>query len=185
MGLLGSAKTRLRLCAPGDRRHAGGHRGTAAGLGLDLQPAGHPVQPLPHRDQPEAVAVRWLRNRGRLEALSVVPHPQPKLPFVIGEMGVDGRDAGANIKRFKEAQAAVLKEPRFQGNVAVVKTDLFWDEDAAAVFKKGWRAHIDEWSKVGSDFPYHYLGSAKTMLAIGRAFGTAMLVLRGEKKSAN
>jgi hypothetical protein len=107
---------------------------------------------------------------------------QPKLPFVIGEMGVDGRNAGANVKRFKEAQAAVLKEPRFRGNVAVVKTDVFWDEEAEAVFKKGWREHIDEWNKVGSDFPYHYLGSAKTMLAIGRAFGEAMLELRGEKK---
>jgi alpha-galactosidase len=35
---------------------------------------------------------------------------------------------------------------------------------------------------VGSDYPYHYLGSAKTMLQIGRAFGDAVLDLRGEKK---
>lgn len=45
------------------------------------------------------------------------------------------------------------------------------------MFKKGWRENIDEWNKVGSDFPYYYLGSAKTMLAMGRAFGTEMLKL--------
>src|SRR5262249_5573386 len=50
------------------------------------------------------------------------------------------------------------------------------------VFKKGWRENIDDWNKVGSDFPYHYLGSAKTMLRIGRAFGEAVLDLRGETK---
>jgi hypothetical protein len=63
-----------------------------------------------------------------------------------------------------------------------VKTDQFWDKEADAVFKKGWREHIDEWNKVGSDFGYHYLGSVKTMTQIGRAFGESMLELRGEKK---
>jgi hypothetical protein len=107
----------------------------------------------------------------------------PKLPFVIGQMGVDGASPGAGIKKFKEAQAAVLDEDRFKGNVSLVKTDVFWDTDAEAVFKKGWREHLDEWNKVGSDFPYHYLGSGKTMLAIGRAFGESVIELRGEKKS--
>jgi alpha-galactosidase len=106
----------------------------------------------------------------------------PKLPFVIGEMGIDGTSPGANIKRFKQAQAGVLKVAEFKGNVALVKTDIFWDAEAHAVFKKGWRKHIDEWNKVGSDYPFHYLGSAKTMIAIGRAMGEAMLKLRGEKK---
>jgi alpha-galactosidase len=106
----------------------------------------------------------------------------PGLPFVIGQMGVDGEKPGANVKKFKEAQAAVMKLPEFKGNVALVKTDAFWDKDAEAVFKKGWREHIDEWNKVGSDYPYHYLGSVKTMCGIGRAFGEAVLELRGEKR---
>ncbi len=63
-----------------------------------------------------------------------------------------------------------------------MKTDQFWDNDAEAVFKKGWRENLDEWNKVGSDFPFHYLGSAKTMFNIGHAFGEAVLELRGEKK---
>jgi alpha-galactosidase len=50
------------------------------------------------------------------------------------------------------------------------------------VFKKGWREHKDEWNKVGSEFPYHYLGSVKTMIQIGEAFGKSMLELRGEKQ---
>ena len=104
----------------------------------------------------------------------------PDMPFVIGEMGVDGEKPGANIRKFKDAQAAILKLAEFNGNVAVVKTDVFWDTAAEAVFKKDWRKHIDEWNKVGSDYPYHYLGSAKTMLAIGRAMGEAMLKLRAE-----
>lgn len=106
----------------------------------------------------------------------------PKLPFVVGQMGVDGENAGANVKRFKEAQAAVMQRPEFKGNVALVKTDAFWDKEAEAVFKKGWREHLDEWNKLGSDYPYHYLGSVKTMLGIGRGFGEAVLDLRGEKK---
>ena len=37
--------------------------------------------------------------------------------------------------------------------MALVKTDVFWDTEAEAVFKKGWRENMDEWNKVGSDFP--------------------------------
>ncbi len=105
----------------------------------------------------------------------------PKLPFVIGEMGVDGVNASAGVKRFKAAQAAVLEEPSFKGNVALVKTDVFWDTEAEAVFKKGWRENLVEWNKLGSDFPFHYLGSPRTMLSIGTAFGHSVLELRGEK----
>lgn len=71
---------------------------------------------------------------------------------------------------------------RAAGNVALVKTDAFCVTGAEAVFKAGWREHTDEWNTVGSDYPYHYLGSAKTMCKIGRAFGAAALELRGETK---
>jgi alpha-galactosidase len=107
----------------------------------------------------------------------------PTLPVVIGEMGVDGANPNANVKRFKDAQAAIAAVPEFKGNVALVKTDLFWDTEAEAVFKKGWRQNLDEWNKVGSDYPYHYLGSPRMLLAIGRAFGEALLTLRGEHKA--
>jgi alpha-galactosidase len=92
-------------------------------------------------------------------------------------MGVDGDGAGDNIKKFKAAQAAVMEDPVAKTNVAFVKTDVFWDTEAAAVFKKGWREHIDEWNTVGSDYPYHYLGSAKTLCRIGKALADAAIHL--------
>jgi alpha-galactosidase len=105
----------------------------------------------------------------------------PQLPFVIGQMGVDGLRPNASVQRFKDAQARVLELPEFQKNVALVKTDAFWDTEAEAVFKKGWREHLEEWNTVGSDYGYHYYGSAKTMLRMGRAFAEALLELRGER----
>ncbi len=101
----------------------------------------------------------------------------PALPFVVGQMGVDGLKASADVQRFKAAQAAILDLPEFKGNVALVKTDIFWDLEAEAIFKKGWRENIDEWNKVGSDWPFHYLGSAKTLCAIGKAMAEAVIEL--------
>jgi alpha-galactosidase len=106
----------------------------------------------------------------------------PKLPFVIGQMGVDGDHPGANVVKFKAAQAAVMESPEFKDNyVALVKTDVFWDTAAEAVFKKDWRENIDEWNKVGSDYPYHYLGSPRTMKGIGGALAKAALELQSHK----
>jgi alpha-galactosidase len=105
----------------------------------------------------------------------------PKLPIVIGQMGVDGAKANKGVQTFKEAQAKAAALEEFRGNVKLVKTDVFWDATAQAVYDKGWREHIDEWNKVGSDWPFHYLGSAKTFSQIGKAFGEAMIDLRTAK----
>jgi alpha-galactosidase len=105
----------------------------------------------------------------------------PKLPFVIGQMGVDGAEAGDKVRKFKAAQAEAADLPEFKGNVELVKTDVFWDAEAHAVYKKGWRQNLEEWNTVGSDFPFHYLGSARTLSRIGRAFGEAALRLNGVK----
>jgi serine/threonine protein kinase len=103
---------------------------------------------------------------------------RPKLPFVIGQMGAfPGSEPGTKDAKFRAAQAAVAEIPEFTGNVKVVATDSFWDHEAYAVFKSGWQDHIDEWNKVGSDYPFLYLGSAKTNCQIGRAFGEALLEL--------
>ena len=107
----------------------------------------------------------------------------PKLPFVIGQIGVGGvEDANEKKKAFKDAQAAPAEFPEFKGNVAVVKTDQYWDVEAAAVYAKGWKQHLDEWNKIGSDYPFHYLGSVKTYGRIGRAFAQAILELSEKKK---
>ena len=103
----------------------------------------------------------------------------PNLPFVIGQLGVDPDSVrpGTNDANFRVAQAAVAALPEFKGNVKLVETDPFWDREADAVLKKGVENHKDEWDKVGCDGGYHYLGSAKTFCAIGKAFGEAMIEL--------
>lgn len=110
----------------------------------------------------------------------------PKLPFVVGQLGVGGIGR-PNEKRdaFKAAQAAATVRPEFEGNVALVLTDQYWDEDAQTVFDKGWREHQEEWSKVGSDRPYHYLGSPRTVCDIGRALAKAVLELRPASATAD
>ena len=107
----------------------------------------------------------------------------PELPFVIGVLGVggpEGTDARPNPKKeaFKKAQAAAGERPEFAGNVAVVHTDQFWDMEADAVFKKGWKENFEEWQKIGSDRPYHYLGSVKCYSRIGGALADALIELQ-------
>jgi alpha-galactosidase len=59
-----------------------------------------------------------------------------------------------------------------------VQTDQYGDLEADAVFRKGWRENTDEWNRVGSDFPYHYQGSAKCYSRIGQAFAQAVIQLQ-------
>ena len=35
---------------------------------------------------------------------------------------------------------------------------------------------LDEWNKVGSDYPYHYLGSPRTLCGIGRAWTDSIIL---------
>lgn len=78
----------------------------------------------------------------------------PKLPFVIGVLGVGGPVAeyGAEEKRyaathqnFRDAMAAPAKLPEFQGNVAAVLTEKYWDRELKAARKKD--ADIKEQAK--------------------------------------
>jgi alpha-galactosidase len=106
----------------------------------------------------------------------------PNLPFVIAQVGFDGANPNKHVSDLKAAQAEAAALPEFKGNVALVKTDLYWDTEAEAVFKKGWRENLAEWNTVGSDFGYHYYGSPKFMLKAGDAMGRAMVELVAEKK---
>ncbi|MBM3826853.1 MAG: sialate O-acetylesterase [Verrucomicrobia bacterium] len=60
-----------------------------------------------------------------------------KLPFVIGVMGVGGKDPGSEDNlAFREAMAAPAARPEFQGNVLAVRTAPFWDERLGAIQEK-------------------------------------------------
>ena len=61
----------------------------------------------------------------------------PKLPFVIGVMGVGGKDPGSEDNlAFREAMAAPAALPEFKGNVVAVRTAPFWDEKLGAIQDK-------------------------------------------------
>ncbi len=59
----------------------------------------------------------------------------PKLPFVIGVMGIGGgkEDNKPPMSIFRQAQAAPASLPEFKGNVLAVPTAPFWDEDLDAL----------------------------------------------------
>jgi len=56
----------------------------------------------------------------------------PKMPFVIGVLGVDGEK---NVN-FRKAMAAPADMPEFKGNVIAVDTAPFWDHAIAAAMPK-------------------------------------------------
>ena len=106
---------------------------------------------------------------------------RPNLPVAIGIMGQNGfKPAKGNMAIVKTAQAAMNDVPAFKGNVKAIPTDIYWDKRADEAYPT-WRDNFEEWVKIGSDRPYHYLGSTITFTKIGRALGQEMLRLRGEK----
>jgi alpha-galactosidase len=101
----------------------------------------------------------------------------PQLPFVIGALGQNGSTpAKGAMLTVREAQLAMNDVPEFQGNVKAIRTDVLADKEAERLFPN-WQDHFEEWKKVGSDRPYHYLGSAIWFNRIGKAFGESMLEL--------
>ena len=134
----------------------------------------------------------------------------PKMPFVIGVMGIDGLREGEKPpqKYFRQAQAAPASLPEFKGNVVVVQTASYWDDDLDMLQQRMEkfnakmeqeakkdpslsRAARDEARKKAmtetftpeelkrlkgiSNGGYHYLGAAKIMAPIGKAFAEAMV----------
>ncbi len=69
----------------------------------------------------------------------------PKLPFVIGVMGVGGPTADygpdqqrykATHQNFRDAMAAPAQLPEFKGNVVAVLTEKYWDRELTAAKAK-------------------------------------------------
>jgi hypothetical protein len=106
----------------------------------------------------------------------------PKLPFVIGVIGVGGPTADYDSPRYKtvhqsfrDAMAAPAKRPEFKGNVVAVKTEVFWDKELEAAREKKERtAAEEETAKGASNQAFHYLGAAKILGQIGKAFADAL-----------
>lgn len=73
----------------------------------------------------------------------------PKMPFVIGVMGVGGlKDQSPSMVAFRQAMAAPATMPEFKGNVAAVPTAPFWADELGAIAEKheqlqGIRHHLN------------------------------------------
>lgn len=98
----------------------------------------------------------------------------PTMPFVIGVMGtgITAEKVGENAVSVGQRDAA--KAPEFKDNVASVESYEVYDLSALEVFQKGWQNHFAEWCAVGSDRPYHYLGSGRFFVRFGDALATSM-----------
>ncbi len=61
----------------------------------------------------------------------------PKMPFVIGVMGVGGlKDQSQGMVAFRNAMAAPADMPEFKGNVSAVQTAPFWSDELAEIDEK-------------------------------------------------
>ena len=76
----------------------------------------------------------------------------PKLPFVIGVLGVGGSYLNNTLpenkylsiyKEFQKAMAAPADLPEFKGNVFAVHAGLYWDSLQSAAEEKKWKIRAD------------------------------------------
>ena len=148
----------------------------------------------------------------------------PKLPFVIGVLGVGGpvanysdgerRYAGIHTN-FRSAMAAPASNPQFRGNVSAVLTENYWDpqlkelqarwekvksqnrslQQNTELSQQEKKQRLEQFTnelfseqelqirETGiSNAAYHYLGSAKILGRIGKAFAESLHELRSNSK---
>jgi hypothetical protein len=60
----------------------------------------------------------------------------PELPFVIGVIGIDGKEASKNVLALRQGMAAPAKTDEFKGNVINVFAEAYWPEEIDAVQEK-------------------------------------------------
>ncbi len=98
----------------------------------------------------------------------------PQLPFVIGVLGTGQTKENVDKNAISIAQREAAARPEFKGNVVAVESYTEYALDALKVYDAGWQKNYYEWDLVGSDRPYHYLGSGKFFVRVGDAFASAM-----------
>ena len=98
----------------------------------------------------------------------------PKLPFVIGVLGTGRTAEKVAENAVSLGQRAAAKAPEFKGNVLSVESYKDYSNFSHEIFSKGWPQHYHEWDTVGSDRPYHYLGSGAFFVRLGDSFANAM-----------
>lgn len=98
----------------------------------------------------------------------------PNMPFVIGVLGTGQTKENVDGNAVSVAQREAAAVPEFKGNVTAVESYTEYALDTLKVYDAGWQKNYYEWDLVGSDRPYHYLGSGKFFVRLGDAFASAM-----------
>ena len=107
----------------------------------------------------------------------------PEMPVVIGVLGTGATKDKVDTNGVSLAQREAARHPEFRGNVRSVESYEDYSNFSMAVYQKGWPAHYHQWDTVGSDRPYHYLGSGAFFVRLGDSFAQAMAGLIAEKKN--
>lgn len=106
----------------------------------------------------------------------------PDMPFVIGVLGTARTKEKVDENPVSLAQREAARHTTFGGNVLTVESYKDYSNYSHSIFEKGWPPHFHEWSTVGSDRPYHYLGSGAFFVRLGDSFANAMHKLLATKK---
>ena len=106
----------------------------------------------------------------------------PKMPFIIGVLGTSRTKEGVAGNPISVAHREAAKAPEFKDNVLAVESYTEYSLTAHKVYKSGWAKHYHHWDTVGSDRPYHYLGSGAFFVRLGDSFATSMAELIAKRK---
>ena len=106
----------------------------------------------------------------------------PDMPFVIGVLGTGRTKEKVDENAVSIAQREAAKYPEFKGNVLSVESYKDYSNYSHSIYEKGWPPHYHEWSTVGSDRPYHYLGSGAFFVRLGDSFATSIAELIDKQK---
>ena len=106
----------------------------------------------------------------------------PKMPFIIGVLGTSRTEEEVAKNGVSVGQREAAKAPEFKDNVLAVESYTEYALDTLKVYNTGWANHYNEWDTVGSDRPYHYLGSGKFFVRLGDSFATSMAELIAKQK---
>ena len=106
----------------------------------------------------------------------------PRMPFVIGVLGTGITAEKVAENKVSLSQREAAKSLGAENGVAAVESYKEYSLYSYKVFKKGWPKHYHEWDTVGSDRPYHYLGSGAFFVRLGDSFAESMFDLMKRQK---
>jgi alpha-galactosidase len=106
----------------------------------------------------------------------------PKMPFIVGVLGTGVTAEKVAENQVSLGQREAAKAPKFNNNVLAVESYTEYSLFSNEIFSKGWPKHYHEWDTVGSDRPYHYLGSGTFFVRLGDSFAKSMVELIAKQK---